>query len=168
MSRFLKVESIYLRFNKSQMEWKTTTGIERVSIIFYRRLINSIQVLVGVSRGDYANGRYTDLGGRVELGEIPEQALRREFQEEIGLSLPELPDDLLFLILKPSKYYPRPRMIVFYPVNSFDRFKLYQPSNEIISIKVIGLSELTTDNTVGSLKRSLLEINELVPYLLHE
>jgi 8-oxo-dGTP diphosphatase len=44
--------------------------------------------LVHKNRPEWQNGKWNGVGGKVEPGETAEQAMRREFEEEAGVSLP--------------------------------------------------------------------------------
>lgn len=46
-------------------------------------------VLIEKRRPEWQAGRYNGVGGHVEQGESPSQAMRREFREEAGLDIPE-------------------------------------------------------------------------------
>lgn len=43
-------------------------------------------------------------GGHIEEGEGPEEALRRELKEELGINLPECSADRLAVVIVPGKY----------------------------------------------------------------
>jgi 8-oxo-dGTP diphosphatase len=46
-------------------------------------------VLIRKNRPAWQAGKLNGVGGKIELGESPRQAARREFREETGLDLPE-------------------------------------------------------------------------------
>jgi 8-oxo-dGTP diphosphatase len=46
----------------------------------------AVVVLVEKQRPDWQRGRYNGVGGHVEAGETPEEAMSREFEEEAGIA----------------------------------------------------------------------------------
>ena len=48
----------------------------------------SAVALIRKNRPAWQAGKWNGIGGKVEKGETPEQAMRREFEEEAGISLP--------------------------------------------------------------------------------
>src|ERR1700677_2496819 len=65
------------------------------AVLIYARLTEPSQsdkyLLIhrGGRPGDYHEGRWNGLGGKLEANESPRQAASREFSEEAGLALPE-------------------------------------------------------------------------------
>lgn len=50
-------------------------------------------VLIEKNKPAWQKGKYNGIGGKIEEGETPGEAMRREFEEEAGLSI----DDWLYL-----------------------------------------------------------------------
>ena len=50
-------------------------------------IIKNNQVLLSKRKGSHASGTYGSLGGHLEYGESPTQALQREAMEELGIVL---------------------------------------------------------------------------------
>ena len=46
-------------------------------------------VLIRKNRPEWQRGKLNGLGGRIEPGETPASAMRREFQEETGVDIPD-------------------------------------------------------------------------------
>ena len=52
--------------------------------------IRENQVLLGYKKRGFGQGKIVEIGGKLEAGETPEEAARRELEEECGLSVTEI------------------------------------------------------------------------------
>jgi 8-oxo-dGTP diphosphatase len=86
-------------------------------------------------RMNYATHAWTTPGGRVELGESPLDALKREVLEECGLDV--LVDELVGVYSKPHK----DDIVLFFRARVVGQ-NPWQPNNEIAQIGYFGRHEL--------------------------
>lgn len=95
----------------------------------------------------YQNGWYT-VGGAVERGETPLQAIHRELKEEVGVTLKNPPT--LFSVYY-SKIEKRDDYIVLYVGNDHTQETVY--CNEILEQKWFDLDNLPIDATPATKRR---------------
>jgi len=86
-------------------------------------------------RMNYATHAWTTPGGRVELGESPLDALKREVLEESGLDVAI--DELIGVYSKPQK----DDLVLFFRANVVGRIP-WQPNDEISDMGYFGRDEL--------------------------
>jgi 8-oxo-dGTP diphosphatase len=97
-------------------------------------------------RMNYATRAWTTPGGRVELGESPFAALRREVLEESGLEVVE--DGLVGVYAKPLK----DDLVLFLRARVLRRNQ-WQPSDEISEMGYFGRDELPEPMGLGARTR---------------
>ena len=97
-------------------------------------------------RMNYANRTWTTPGGRVELGESPFAALRREVLEESGLEVVE--DGLVGVYVKPLK----DDLVLFLRARVLSR-NPWQPNDEISEMGYFGRDELPEPMGLGARTR---------------
>ena len=68
-------------------------------------IIKNNQVLLSKWKGSHASGTYGSLGGHLEYGESPTQALQREAMEELGIVLENIEFLVCTNLLKYDKHY---------------------------------------------------------------
>jgi 8-oxo-dGTP diphosphatase len=61
--------------------------MKQVVLVFLRR---EQQVLLGIKKTGFGQGKYVAVGGHIEAGETPEQAAKREFFEETSAQVSNL------------------------------------------------------------------------------
>ena len=86
-------------------------------------------------RMNYASKRWSTPGGRVELGESPLDALKREVFEETGLSI--APGELLGVYAKPHE----DDLVLSFRASVIGR-SAWQPNDEIAELGYFGRDEL--------------------------
>lgn len=86
-------------------------------------------------RLNYASKRWTTPGGRVEAGESPTEALKREVLEETGLVIE--PGELLGVYAKPEQ----DDLVLSFRANVIGR-NHWQPDDEIAELGYFGRDEL--------------------------
>jgi len=123
-----------------------------ISSLFSRRTIGARALIlkddkVLLVKHTYMSGWYT-IGGGVEKGESSLQALKRELQEEVGVSLTE-PPSLLGFYHNPRKKWDD--YVAVYVCKKFIREKVTSP--EILEAKWFSLTSLPPDTTPGTLRR---------------
>lgn len=108
-------------------------------------VIRNNQVLL--IKHTYISGWYT-IGGAIDKGESPLQALQRELREEVGITCLKLPE--LFGAYYNSKGR-RDDYIFFYVVNEFEQ----QPAHslEILEAKWFSMDTLPEDISPATLRR---------------
>jgi 8-oxo-dGTP diphosphatase len=99
-------------------------------------------------RMNYATRAWTTPGGRVELGESPFAALRREVLEESGLEVVE--DGLIGVYVKPLK----DDLVLFFRTRVLGRNQ-WQPNDEISEMGYFGRDELPEPMGLGARARIL-------------
>lgn len=97
-------------------------------------------------RMNYATRAWTTPGGRVEVGESPFAALRREVLEESGLDVVE--DGLVGVYSKPLK----DDVVLFLRARVLGR-NLWQPNEEISEMGYFGRNELPEPMGLGARTR---------------
>lgn len=120
--------------------------------IFYSRTIGVRALVIKDSKillvkHTYIPGWYT-IGGAIDKGESPLQAMQRELKEEVGITCLGLPK--LFGAYY-NKKHGRDDYIFFYIVNEFD----LQPARslEILEAKWVSLDSLPEDISPATLRR---------------
>ncbi len=61
-------------------------------------------VLIKKIKPDWQKGFFNGVGGKIELGETPKQAIVREFEEETGVKTSESEWSLFSILIKESEY----------------------------------------------------------------
>jgi 8-oxo-dGTP diphosphatase len=99
--------------------------------------------LVVKNRPDWQKGRMNGIGGHIEPGETPEQAMAREFVEETGYERPEPLDWIRFVELSGPGY----KVYFFYEYG--DHRLLHQPTDE--AIVSVDTEAITVSNSIPNL-----------------
>ncbi len=76
--------------NKGVFEVTLSSGVEKqyVAGFLFSRDLQHV-VLIEKNKPDWQAGKMNGVGGKIEPGETPEQAMRREFNEEAGVDVPD-------------------------------------------------------------------------------
>jgi 8-oxo-dGTP diphosphatase len=99
--------------------------------------------LVVKNRPEWQKGKMNGIGGHIEPGETPEQAMAREFVEETGYERPEPLDWMRFAELSGSDY----KVYFFYEYG--DHRLLHQPTDE--TVVSVDIGDLNFANSIPSL-----------------
>ena len=99
-------------------------------------------------RENYASKRWSTPGGRVEAGESPLDALRREVLEETGLSI--APGELLGVYAKPQE----DDLVLSFRASVIGR-SAWAPNDEIAELGYFGRDELPEPMSVAARTRVL-------------
>lgn len=107
----------------------------------------SFVVLIEKKRPAWQAGKLNGVGGKIELGESPIQAMVREFHEEIGFLT--IKDDWIpFGILKDDRSYI---VHLFWSVKSLERMSWESPTDEpvwIVSVEKLIARKFATINNL--------------------
>ena len=128
------------------------------ALVINNRQQDKQQVLL--VRHTYTQGWYT-IGGLVDRGETPKQAVIREVEEETGLRI----KDPKLLGVYYTHYHKRDDYIVFYLAHSFSEVHT-RPSPEIEEVKWFDIKELPSDISPSTQRRideylGLIPVSEL-------
>lgn len=108
-------------------------------------------LLIRQPRGVFA-GKYDFPGGGVEFGETLEEALRREFLEELNATFRTMEADKNLTAVTDVSAYQMKEPFVFYQIGLLYQVQELQflessPSNEILEYSWVELNTLTKENS---------------------
>ena len=109
-------------------------------------VINDGKVLL--VRHTYMDSKWYTVGGGVEKGETPMQAVKRELMEEVGVRCLQMPR--LFGVYY-SNYEKRDDYVVLYIVDKFEQE--HANSTEILEMKWFPLQQLPADISLATKRR---------------
>lgn len=121
-------------------------------------LIRNNKVLLVQNKDEYSNNTWSLPGGQVELHETLEQAIKREFLEETGLSVTKF--DLAYISECFIPQFEAHSLVTVFLVQTKDyHVNIMDPDNEIVSFKWVDLesidSYITNEQILNPFKKWL-------------
>jgi nudix-type nucleoside diphosphatase (YffH/AdpP family) len=155
---FFKVEEAYLQFEQFDGEMSNTVrrvSLERgnsVAVLTFNRYINKLILISQFRYPTYKNGHgwtVEAIAGIIDAGETPEDAARREVQEETGLIISSLEHITTFY---PSPGGSSEQIYLYYSEVSGESTMINHPSGMVNEGEDIISLEISLEDALGKIR----------------